>query len=474
MVYLNRGSAFSEFIQLCAKRVIWLIGIVLGFFLVTFVYTLIVTPEESIVRAQLKVSPKITSESISTARDSLELANLLVEDAIFSIENADTIAKALTSANLITTYNPEDFKTRVKAEEIGNSSIMVTISYEGSWREANVFMATFLDTCIEDINAEYTENGYDFEIGTSEAGRTYEETSKAAPAFLNGLYAALIGFALFLLVNALLFVTDRTMRSHNRLYKITDIPTIAAIPSTSRVGSGEKMGQKIGNAYQTLRSAVKYSEKRVRSIAICSAQPRDGRTSVAIGLATALAETDAMVLLIEADMRRPSISPQMKIESTFGLADLLLGKTNLAATICKTSNRNLYVITAVNNTNLNNINIADLLDSVVFDELIESVQSQFDYVIIDTPSVELVADATSVVGKVDASILVAQYGRTNLDAFKSTADILKALGGDVLGVVTTNTQQHTGLFSNSANYYKSGRNSAKGMDGIASFFAKKN
>lgn len=470
---MNRGSAFSEFIQLCAKRVLWLAGSVVGCFLIVFLYTIIATPEESVVKAQLKVSPKITSESISAARDSLELANLLVEDAIYSIENSDTIAKALTTANLITTYNPEDFKRRVNAEEIGNSSIMVTINYEGTWREADVFMVTFLETCIADINQEYLDNGYDFEIETSESGRTYEETSRVAPAFLYGLYAALIGLGMFLLVNAILFITDRTMRSHNKLYKITDIPTIAAIPSTSRVGSGEKMGQKIGNAYQTLRSAVKYSEKRVRSIAICSAQPRDGRTSVAIGLATALAETDAMVLLIEADMRRPSVSPQMKIESTFGLADLLLGKTNLAATICKTSNRNLYVITAVNNTNLNNINIADLLDSVVFDELIESVQSQFDYVIIDTPSVELVADATSVVGKVDASILVAQYGRTNLDAFKSTADILKALGGDVLGVVTTNTQQNTGLFSNSSNYYRSGRTTPKNSGSVASFFAKK-
>ncbi len=474
MIYVNRGSAFSEFIQLCSRRVMWLLGVVLGSFLVVFIYTIIVTQEESIVKAQLKVSPTITSESITAARDSLELANLLVDDAINSIDNSDTIAKALTKANLITTYNPEDFKSRVTAVETGNSSIMVTIAYEGSWREADVFMVTFLETCIEEINAEYAKNGYDFKISTSESGRTYEETSRVAPAFLYGFYASLIAFGMFIVVNAMLFVTDRTMRSHNKLYKITDIPTIAAIPSTSRVGSGEKMGQKIGNAYQTLRSAVKYSEKRVRSIAICSAQPRDGRTSVAIGLATALAETDAMVLLIEADMRRPSISPLMKIESTFGLADLLLGKTNLAATICKTSNRNLYVITAVNNTNLNNVNIADLLDSIVFDELIESVQSQFDYVIIDTPSVELVADATSVVGKVDASVLVAQYGRTNLDAFRSTADILKALGGDILGVVTTNTQQHTGVFSNSSNYYRSGRGNAKGGNSLASFFAKKN
>ena len=65
---------------------------------------------------------------------------------------------------------------------------------------------------------------------------------------------------------------------------------------------------------------------KVRSVAVCSPSPKDGRTSVAIGLATALAETDSMVLLIEADLRRPNVSMEMHVESTFGLADLLLGE----------------------------------------------------------------------------------------------------------------------------------------------------
>ena len=468
---MNSGSAFSEFVQLCARRVFWLIGFLAAAFIVTFIYVFASTPQECIVKAQMRISSTQMAEGDSAARDKLELASILADDAINTIVNSDTIAVALQNSNLLTTYNPEAFKERVKAEKNGNSTVLMTVNYEGSWLDAEVFMESFISTCESTINEYYAEKGYDFKIDNSESGRTYDETSRAKPAFIWSLIIMLGVLVLFLIVQAISLITDRTLRGHQKFDKITDVPIIASIPSNSRVGNGERTGQKISNAYQTLRSAVKYSDKKVRSIAVCSAQPRDGRSAVAVGLATALAETDAMVLLIEADMRKPSISQLMKIESTFGIADLLLGKTNLAATICKTSNRNLYVITAVNNTNLSSVNIADLLDSVVFDELLESVQGQFDYVIIDTPSIGLVADATSVLGKVDASIVVAQYGHTNIDSLKSAIDIVKALGSQILGVVTTNAQQHAGIFNSNSKYYRSARNT---KNGIAAFFAKKN
>lgn len=467
---MNSGSAFSEFVQLCAKRVVWLIAMVAAGFIVTFIYVFASTSQECVVKAQMRISSTQIADGDSAARDKLELASILADDAMNTIVNSDTIAMALQNASLLTTYNPESFKNRVTADKIGNSDVMITVVYDGSWLDAEVFMESFIKTCETSINDYYKEKGYDFKISNSESGRTYDETSRFKPAFLWSLIIAAGMFVLFLLIQAVALITDRTLRSNHKMDKIIDIPVIASIPSTSRVGNGEKNGQKIGNAYQTLRSAIKYSEKKVRSIAVCSPQPKDGRTSVAVGLATSLAETDAMVLLIEADMRRPGISQMMKIESTFGIADLLLGKANLAATICKTSNRNLYVITAVNNTNLSNVNIADLLDSVVFDELLESVQGQFDYVIIDTPSVELVADATSVVGKVDSMIMVAQYGHTNIDSIKASAEIFKALGSEILGVVTTNTQRRSGIFDSSTKYYRGTKSSG---GGIAAFFAKK-
>ena len=223
----------------------------------------------------------------------------------------------------------------------------------------------------------------------------------------------------------------------------------------------ERSANQVSNAYRVLRSAIKYSKRGVRTIAVCSPSPRDGRTSVAIGLAQSLADTNAMVLLIEADMHRPNISRELRFDPVFGLGDLLLGKANLAATINKTSNRNLYVITAVNNVNMNSIDVCDLLDSDVFSELLKAVESQFDYVIIDTPAIELLPDAAAVAGKVDGCLIVAQYGHTRTDMMKYAIDVFDSLDSEVIGIVTTNSQRRSGAFGSVSRYYRT-RNSRSG------------
>ena len=168
-----------------------------------------------------------------------------------------------------------------------------------------------------------------------------------------------------------------------------------------------------------------------------------------------------MVLLIEADMHRPNISRELRFDPVFGLGDLLLGKANLAATINKTSNRNLYVITAVNNVNMNSIDVCDLLDSDVFTELLRAVESQFDYVIIDTPAIELLPDAAAVAGKVDGCLIVAQYGHTRTDMMKYAIDVFDSLDSEVIGIVTTNSQRRSGAFGSVSRYYRT-RNSRTG------------
>lgn len=450
---MNGSSSFSEYVRVCVRRAPLFFAMISISFVVAFVWKITTTKTQYVIEGSIRISPSITAQQISDQYDLYSLTLGASDTATALIKNSDTIGEAFTACHL-TNYDPGEFKERVSAERINGSDIIrVTVVFDDNWNNATVFTKSLLDIACEKIalsdiggakfNAEIVEDG----IQNSVKGNFW-------PSVLTALMAALGAAALFLLIELVSFATDKTLRSSHRFEKFSRVPVIAAIPSTSRLSSGDRTGVKINNAYHILRSAVKYSKNKVRSVAVCSAIPKEGRTSVAIGLATALAETDAMVLLLEADMRRPNISMEMHIESTFGLADLLLGKTNLAATICKTSNRNLYVITAINNTNLSNISISDLLDSAVFDELLEAVQGQFDYVIIDTPSIETAPDATSVIGKVDCAVAVAKYDRTKIDAFRSSLDIFTASGGEMLGIVTLNTPQRTGIFGLFSNHYK--------------------
>ena len=93
---------------------------------------------------------------------------------------------------------------------------------------------------------------------------------------------------------------------------------------------------------------------------------------------------------------------------------------------------------------MNSIDVCDLLDSDVFTELLKAVESQFDYVIIDTPAIELLPDAAAVAGKVDGCLIVAQYGHTRTDMMKYAIDVFDSLDSEVIGIVTTNSHSHSG------------------------------
>lgn len=461
---MNTGTTFGEYIRLCSRRAPILFGLMGGAFVIILVYLLITTPTKYIVQSKIQLVPAVEAQTLADQSDLATISSAAANTTIGLIENSNTVSLALQEAHLEREIDAGVFaKERVSAEAINNSNIIeIQITFDDSYEQATLFTFHFLTVVNNKITNTVYSGGTKFNGETVEEGRLIRTDSAFPTSMRSAVFGALIVLAGFLLVQLISVATDKTLRSNEKFDKISRVPVIASIPSFSRVTgpNSDRSGARVSNSYRVLRSAIKYSQDKVRSIAVCSPQMRDGRTSVAIGLATALAETDAMVLLIEADMRKPNVSMEMHVESTFGLADLLLGKTNLASTICKTSNRNLYVITGINNTNLSNVNISDLLDSSVFDELLEAVQGQFDYVVIDTPSVEIAPDCTSIIGKVDCAVAVAKYGHTKIDAIKSSIDIFNASGSTLIGMVTTNTPQHAGLFA-SLSSYGSGKHSSR-------------
>ena len=451
---MNSGTSnFAEFVRLCSQRITSLLTFVGGSFVLVFLFFLIITPTQYVFRGQLRVIAPMEAATISDQEASAALSARVAKSASAMIMNTKTVGTALTET-FLTDLNVINVAKQVTAYPTsdGSDTIEIIVVFDKDEKNGAYFMSNLMRIAGEKISQDYKFGSTSFTWEFAEPGRRISVRSWFVPSITNAGIAAAAAAMLFFIFQFFIVVADKTLRPGDKFIKFSKAPVIAAIPAPSRMSADG--GNKVTNAYRVLRSAVKYSQSKVRTVAVCSASPKDGRTSVAIGLATALAETDAMVLLIEADMRRPNISMDMHIDSTFGLADLLLGKTNLAATICKTSNRNLYVITAVNNTNLSSINVSDLLDSVVFDELLQAVANQFDYVVIDTPAVELVPDATSVIGKVDCAVAVAQFGHTRVDSVRSAIDIFEASGGRLLGVVTTNSPVNSGWFGSITNYYK--------------------
>ncbi|MBQ6569190.1 MAG: polysaccharide biosynthesis tyrosine autokinase [Clostridia bacterium] len=441
-------SSFGEFIRLCARRSRLLSIIAAASFLVVFLIVYAFSTVKYETTTSIMINSNSTAATLSDQNIKEELTSKTAAKCIDIIQNSTAVGTALEREKL--DYKAASFTKNVSVVQTNESSVLrITVLFPKDDIGALSFTKTLADVACETIELQFAGEYTAKELEQATIRKTY---SRFFPAFRSGLAALIIGLLGFSVWQIISLSLDKTIHTHDKITKFAKKTVIASIPSKTRSHNDVQNSNRISNAYRILRSAVKYAEGSPKSIAICSPSPKDGRTSVAVGLATALAETNAMVLLIEADMRRPSVKMQMRIDSPFGLADLLLGKTNLATTICKTSNRNLYVITA-SNSSLTNVDIADLLDSAIMDELLEAVYDQFDYIIIDTPAVEIVPDATSISGKVDCCVVVAQYGHTRSDELSSTIEMLEGTGADVLGVVTVNSPVRSGFMGSVSNYY---------------------
>ena len=168
-----------------------------------------------------------------------------------------------------------------------------------------------------------------------------------------------------------------------------------------------------------------------KSILVTSAAQREGKSSVSSKLAVALAQAHYRVLLIDADMRRPTIHDLFTSRLEPGLSTVLSGSSALAESLQPTAISGLQSLTAGNPSR----EAPELLGSPVFDKLLEILQEHFDWVIIDSPPALTVTDASIIAQRATGVLFVVASARTSIRAALLAIDKLQSVGGRVCGVV---------------------------------------
>ena len=185
-------------------------------------------------------------------------------------------------------------------------------------------------------------------------------------------------------------------------------------------------------AYRSLRTNIQYSsfDNKYQTLVVTSANPGEGKTTVAGNLALVLAQGESKVLLVDCDMRRPSIHKTFKISNTYGISDLLVGNKKLES-VANKYNDNLSIVPAGKIPP----NPAEMLASKAMTAFLEEMKNYFDYIVLDTPPLQAVTDAQVLSTKVDGSLIVVRAGVTKKDAVHNAVSIIKKVKGNIIGTV---------------------------------------
>ena len=188
----------------------------------------------------------------------------------------------------------------------------------------------------------------------------------------------------------------------------------------------------IKEAYNAIRTKLMFTGKGEKCpvFAVTSSMTHDGKTTNAVNLSISIAFAGKKVLLIDGDMRKPTVYRYFNVDNANGLSEILAGLTN-EVHIRKTDVENLHILTS----GLVPPNPAELFSSKQMDTLLEYVKKYFDFVIIDTPPINIVTDAATIAEKVTGYVYVVQSGKNHLYEVSYGLAAIQEMGGSVVGIV---------------------------------------
>ncbi len=206
----------------------------------------------------------------------------------------------------------------------------------------------------------------------------------------------------------------------------------------------------IVEAYKAIRTnllfALSTSENKV--VVISSAEPNAGKSTSAANLAITMAQTGAKVLLIDGDMRRPSLHRTFRIKRTNGLSMILSGLMPIEECICHDVAKGLDLIPSGTIPP----NPSELLGSAAMENLLKKVGNQYDYIFIDMPPLGVVTDALILSSKVAGIALVCRQKQTTYEELQAAINSIGSVDARFLGVIITGVRRDLGSYGHYSKY----------------------
>ena len=289
-----------------------------------------------------------------------------------------------------------------------------------------------------------------------------------SPNIQRGLALALASGGLVGILTAfLLHKLDVRLKLIDDIKQLTNLPLLGGIPKvlvprvvlSSETEVGAAKGYSYGyssftEAFRSIAMNLTYTvaeSDKIKSLILTSSTSSEGKSTTTYNLGLALTDLDAKVLIVDADMRKPKIHKLAKIDNDQGLSEAIVSDQPWTEFIAEQDVKGLDLITAGNNVP----NPIALLNSDKMSQLIKEWEETYDYVLIDTPPIGILADAQSLIHQVDTVLLVAGLDRATKKSFTHTLEILENNNCNLAGFIANFVEKDLDYYSYSyySHYY---------------------
>lgn len=477
---------FMRLLKAVMKRMRLVCAVSVASAVLTIIGTLLfVTPEyEATAKFYVNNSSiSVGGTSISMSSGDLTASRNLVDSYIVILETRETLNDVLDYAGVNLGY--EDVREMISAEAVDNTEIFqVTVTSpdpQQAEQLANAIgyiLPKRITTIIEGTSAKVVESAV---VPSSPSSPSYAK---------NTVIGFVLGMLVVVAVIAIHQIVDTTIRTEEDVTQVCKYPVLAAIPDLTSTGKGGSyygygrersaphiVGQRNGlvggnisfagsEAYKLLRTKLQFSfagDEGSRVIGVSSALGGEGKSLSSVNLAYSLSELGKRVILIDCDMRRPTLAEKLKIKKKPGISSYLTGQSELVSLVqpcgIEGDEKAFHVITAGQNPP----NPSELLSSARMRDALQALRQFYDYVILDLPPVSEVSDAMTIANETDGTLLVVRENYCDRMVLTQAIRQFEYINAKILGVVINGTTEKSGKYGKKyyTEYYDNKGNAGK-------------
>jgi len=404
-------------------------------------------------RLKLKIAPEMLKEQISVekVRDT-QLLVISVQDPnpTLAARIADTTAEVFTERiNELQSERYADTRQGL-AKQVSDMEQQIEATNQAIAVETNASKQLQLEARLTEYRRLFSNLVTSFEqvrLAEAQTSTTIvvSETAAIPSSPISPRTARNIGLAAatgLLLAAGLVFTfnaLDDTIKNPEDVRQRFNLPILGVIASHKTVDgqliSIAQPRSPVVESFRSMRTNLTFTsvDKPLQRVMVTSPTPQIGKTTVVSNLGVVFAQGEKKVVLLDADLRRPQVHSRFGIQNNVGLSNLFLRPADvlLYGAALKCNVPNLAVITSGGQTP----NPSELLSSLKMDEILKRLSEVYELILVDTPPVLTVTDATALAPAMDGVIVVVKPGVTRNNDLQMTIEQLQTVGGRVLGLV---------------------------------------